>query len=449
MTHNARLFFIPQKYRRKRKNVQYYFKSLLLLLLVGILALGGCQTMRTAETGVINLTLWQGVNPPQNRDVLQKLVDKFNRTHPKIQVESLYAGQQDQQTPKILAAVVGNAPPDLLWYNPTIAGQLVELQALIPLDEKLNNSPVKAEIDPALFESMEYQGKIWSVPFATNNVAVYYRPSLFKAAGITELPRTWAEFREVAKKLTRDTNGDGRIDQYGMFLPLGKGEFTVFTWLPFMWSGGGELVNGETEKAAAVRLEENPGAIAALQFWRNLIVDGSAMLSSPERGYETGDLIAGNVAMQVTGPWSLGEFTESGVDFGVFPIPVNQQPATSVGGENLFLFKTIPEREQAAFTFAEYAMSAEFQTELALGTGYLPINIKSRQDPQYQEFVKKLPPVQVFLDQAEHGRSRPIFPGYNRISDSLGRAIESVLLSQNTPEQALKITQQRLDLIFK
>ncbi|KZL48164.1 sugar ABC transporter substrate-binding protein [Nodularia spumigena CENA596] len=429
--------------------MQYYFKSLLLLLLVGILALGGCQTMRTAKTGVIHLTLWQGVNPPPNRDVLQKLVDKFNQTHPKIQVESLYAGQQDQQTPKILAAVVGNAPPDLLWYNPTIAGQLVELQALIPLDEKLNNSPVKAEIDPALFESMEYQGQIWSVPFATNNVAVYYRPSLFKAAGITELPRTWEQFREVAKRLTRDTNGDGRINQYGMFLPLGKGEFTVFTWLPFMWSSGGELVKGETEKAAGVMLQNNPGAIAALQFWRNLIVDGSAMLSSPERGYETGDLIAGNVAMQVTGPWSLGEFTASGVDFGVFPIPVNQEPATSVGGENLFLFKTTPEREKAAFTFAEYAMSAEFQTELALGTGYLPINLKSRQDAQYQEFVKKLPPVQVFLDQAEHGRSRPIFPGYNRISDSLGRAIESVLLSQNTPAEALKITQQRLDLIFK
>ncbi|MEA5525694.1 ABC transporter substrate-binding protein [Nodularia spumigena] len=429
--------------------MQYYFKSLLLLLLVGILALGGCQTLRTAETGVINLTLWQGVNPPPNRDVLQKLVDKFNQTHPKIQVESLYAGQQDQQTPKILAAVVGNAPPDLLWYNPTIAGQLVELQALIPLDEKLNNSPVKAEIDPALFESMEYQGQIWSLPFATNNVAVYYRPSLFKAAGITELPRTWEQFREVAKKLTRDTNGDGRINQYGMFLPLGKGEFTVFTWLPFMWSSGGELVKGEAEKASAVMLQNNPGAIAALQFWRNLIEDGSAMLSGPERGYETGDLIAGNVAMQVTGPWSLGEFTASGVDFGVFPIPVNQEPATSVGGENLFLFKTTPEREQAAFTFAEYAMSAEFQTELALGTGYLPINLKSRQDARYQEFVKKLPPVQVFLDQAEHGRSRPIFPGYNRISDSLGRAIESVLLSQNTPAEALKITQQRLDLIFK
>lgn len=445
---NARLFFASHHFRRKRKNVRY-LKNILLFLLVGILALGGCQFIQPRQTDVIHLTLWQGVNPPPNRDVLQRLVDKFNQTHPNIQVESLYAGQQDQQTPKILAAVVGNAPPDLLWYNPTIAGQLVELEAVISLDDKLENSPVKAEIDPALFESMEYQGKIWSLPFATNNVGVYYRPSLFEKAGIKELPRTWEQFRQVAKQLTRDFDGDGRIDQYGMFLPSGKGEFTVFTWLPFMWSSGGELVTGDAQEPANVMLQDNPGAIAALKFWRNLITDGSAILSGPERGYEIGDLVAGNAAMQVTGPWSLGEFTDSGIDFGVFPIPVNQEPATSIGGENLFLFRTTPEREQAAFTFAEYAMSEEFQTELALGTGYLPINLKSRENPRYQEFVKNQPALQVFLDQAEHGRSRPIFPGYNRISDSLGRAIESVLLGQSSPTEALTRTQQRLNLIFQ
>ncbi len=51
-------------------------------------------------------------------------------------------GQQDQQIPKILIAVLGNRPPDLLWYNPTIAGQLVELEAIIALDDKLAKSPV-------------------------------------------------------------------------------------------------------------------------------------------------------------------------------------------------------------------------------------------------------------------------------------------------------------------
>jgi multiple sugar transport system substrate-binding protein len=437
-------------YRTIRKKVFTYF-SRFIVLLGAILLITGCQMLSSNtsnNSGVIRLTLWQGVNPPPNRDVLQKLVDKFNKTHPNIQVESLYVGQQDQQMPKILAAVVGNAPPDLLWYNPTIGGQLVELNALIPLDEYLEKSPVKPEIDPTLFESMEYKGKIWSVPFATNNVGVFYRPSLFKAAGV-EIPKTWEEFRQVAKKLTRDTNNDGQIDQHGMVLPLGKGEFTVFTWLPFMWSGSGELVNGESQVAAAVDLVNNKGAAPALQLWRNLITDGSAILSGPERGYETDALVAGKVAMQLTGPWTLGEFQAKGIDFSVFPIPALTRPATSIGGENLFLFKTAPEREKAAFKFAEYALSEEFQTELALGTGYLPINIKSRQNPKYLEFAKKQPAVKVFLDQAKFGRSRPIFPGYNRVSENIGRAVEGVLLGKTSPDEALKQSQQRLDLIFK
>ncbi|BAY63975.1 extracellular solute-binding protein [Calothrix brevissima NIES-22] len=417
---------------------------------MAVLVVTGCQAIiHQPEAQVIHITLWQGVNPPQNRDVLQKLVDKFNKTHPYIQVESLYVGQQDQQMPKILAAVVGNAPPDLLWYNPTIAGQLVELDAIIPVDEMLAKSPVKAEIDPTLFASMEYQGKIWSIPFATNNVGIFYRPSLFKAAGIEKLPQTWEELRQVAQKLTRDSDGDRKIDKYGMLLPLGKGEFTVFTWLPFMWSGGGELVSGNVQQAASVNLTDNQGAIAALQLWRDLITDGSAMLSEPERGYEVNNLVSGKVAMQVTGPWSLGEFQQSGVDFDVFPIPKQQNPATSIGGENLFLFKTTSEQQKAAFQFAEYAVSEAFQTELALGTGYLPVNVRSRQSSKYQKFMQKFPQIQVFLDQAKFGRSRPIFPNYSRISDNLGRAIESVLLGKNSPAEALKITQQRLDLIFQ
>lgn len=71
------------------------------------------------------------------------------------------------------------------------------------------------------------------------------------------------------------------------------------------------------------------------------------------------------------------------------------------------------------------------------------------QSPKYQNFVNKIPQVKVFLDQAKYGRSRPIFPGYNRISDSVGRAIESVSLGKSSPTESLKATQQRLDLIFK
>jgi multiple sugar transport system substrate-binding protein len=423
---------MPSRFANLLKSI--FFLGILCLSL----CLSSCQS--TQASNVIRLTLWQGVNPPPNRDVLQKLVDRFNQQNPNIQVESLYVGQGDQQMPKILAAVVGNAAPDMLWYAPMITGQLVELDALRSLDDF--SPPVESELDPTLANTTKYDGKIWSIPFSTNNVGIYYRPSLFKAAGVKELPKTWTEFRAVAKQLTRDTNGDGKADRFGMLLPLGKGEWTVFTWLPFMFSGGSDLADSGVNIV-------NSGAIAALNFWRDLMQDGSAILSQPERGYELDSFLAGKVAMQLSGPWTLGQLQATNVDFGVLPIPAGTQPATVIGGENLFLFKSTPEREQAALKFAEFVMSEEFQTEWAIGTGYLPTNLKSRESQAYKEFRTKQPAVDVFLNQAKFGRSRPIFPGYNRISDNLGRAIESTLLDRSTPEAALKASQQRLDLIFK
>jgi multiple sugar transport system substrate-binding protein len=420
----------PQKFFLLKSLIAALFSFCLLMLT-------GCQS-RLTDTGVTHLTLWQGVNPPPNRDVLQKLVDQFNQTHPDIQVESLYVGQEDQQMPKILAAVVGNAPPDLLWYAPMITAPLVELGAIRSLEDWLATAPVKNQIDPALLESMQWENHTWSVPFGTNNIGIFYRPSLFKAAGITQLPQNWTELRQVAQMLTHPETG-----QHGMLLPLGKGEWAVFTWLPFLWSGGGELLSS-TGKPNLV----NSGAIAALQLWKDLIDDGSAILSQPERGYELDGFLAGKVAMQLTGPWTLGQLQPTGVDFGVMPIPVGTQPATSIGGENLFILKTTPARERAAFTFAEYVLSEAFQTEWAIGTGYLPVNLRSRQSQPYQKFIAQQPAVKVFLDQSAHGRSRPIVSGYNRISDSLGRAIETTLLDQSSPTAALEAAQQRLDLIL-
>lgn len=400
------------------------------------LILWGCGPV--TETNVIHLTFWQGVNPPPNRDILQKLVDRFNQTHPHIQVESLYVGQPDQQLPKILAAVVGNAPPDLLWYNPTITGQLVELGAIRNLDDWWPTSPLRAELEPALQATMTFEDHIWSVPFATNNLGVFYRPSLFKAAGITTLPQTWSEFRHVARQLTQDKNGDGRIDQHGIMLALGQGDFAVFTWLPFLWSAGGGL--GTTVNNATLN---SPGATAALQFWADLIQDGSAILSLPERGYELDNFLTGKVAMQITGPWTLGQLQQAQTDFAVMPIPQDVQAATALGGENLFIFKTTPTREQAAWVFAEYVLSQEFQTEFALGTGYLPVNRLVQNTAAYQAFLATQPALGVFLSQMPQAQARPLFPGYARFSESLGRALESVLLGQDTANSALNQAQAR------
>ena len=418
-------------------------KILICTLLFNLLLLTSCsRSQPESKSAVTEITFWHGINPPENRDIFQRLVTTFNQNNPDLKIEPIYIGQPDAQLPKILAATVSNQPPDILWYVPQITGKLAQLGVLFPLENWLDNSPLKSEIDPAMFGSMQLDEHIFSVPLATNNAAVFYRPSLFRQAEISDVPQTWSELKQIAQKLTLDKNGDQRLDQHGIFLSLGKGEWTVFTWLPFIYSAGGELL----QKGKPNLVTE--GAIAALQLGVDLVKNQVAVLSPPERGYEIDDFIAGKVAMQITGPWTLAQLKATNIDYDVFPIPVAKKPAAVIGGENLFVFKTTPEREQASLRFLAYILSEEFQTTWALETGYLPINIKSQQSEAYQNFVAKNPVMQVFLEQMQWAKSRPIIPQYNRLSENLGRAIEASLLEKQTPEEALKRSQQRLELVF-
>jgi multiple sugar transport system substrate-binding protein len=414
-------------------------KLLIALFLSLSLLLGGCGADNNNDK--IQITLWQGVNPPTNRQVLQKLVDRFNQSQNQIFVESLYVGQPDQQIPKILAAVVGNAVPDLLWYNSTLTGRLVELDAIRSLDDLFDRSPIKDELDPALLSTMQLNGHIWSMPFSANNVGIFYRPSLFEAAGIKNLPQTWEELKQVAKQLTKDTNGDGISDRFGIFLPLGKGEFTVFIWLPFLWSAGGDILTPDQSPNL-----NTPQAEAALQLWLDLVKSDAAILSQPERGYEEDNFVSGKVAMQISGSWALRYMSQKDIDFGVMPIPRDRTTATAIGGENLFLFKTDPQRELAAWKFAEYVASEEFQTTFATETGYLPTNLKSQKSDVYAQYVEKQPEIDIFIRQMSAGRTRPLLAEYPRISESLGRAIESTLLQKNTPAESLANAQTNLEL---
>jgi multiple sugar transport system substrate-binding protein len=335
---------------------------------------------------------------------------------------------------------VGNAPPDILAFDPQLTGQFAELGAIIPLENWLDKSPVKSEVSPNLFEQLTLDNHIWSIPFYTSNIGIFYRSDLFAKAGITQTPKTWKELREVAKKLTIDKNGDKQPEQYGMLLPLGKQEWTVFTWFPFLLSAGGEIVTNDHPNLT------NTGAITALKFWEDLIKDGSATLSPPERGYEEDAFFEGRAAMQLTGPWTY--ITKSKVDYQVFPIPANVTQSTVTGTGGFFVMKTTPEREKAAFKFLEFVLSQEFQTEWSIGTGFLPVNFKSAASQEYQQYLSDKPWLKVFVEQIPVAGSRPILAGYSRISDSLGRAIEATLLGKSSAEVALKQAQERLEVIW-
>jgi multiple sugar transport system substrate-binding protein len=426
----------------------------IVLVLVLIVGLVGCQQVAVdrdvdQDSQVTHLTLWHGVSPPSNRVIFENLIEGFNQTHPDIEIEARYVGQPDAMIPKILTAVVGNAAPDILWYVPTITGQLVELGAIEPLDDWFAQSPYRDQLDPALLGTMRFENRLWSMPFATNNAAIFYRPSLFAKAGIKAVPTTWDQLRQTARQLTQDTDNDGRVDQKGMLLSLGKGEWTVFAWLPFIYSAQGRLL--EETKAEPIAVLESPQMLRALRFAQALVKDGSVQLSAPERGYELDAFLAGRVAMQVTGPWVLPQLKAAGTDFGVFPFPVDQEPAAVLGGENLFLCRSANRSQQkieAAYRFLDYILSPDFQLPWALGTDYIPANLAVRQMPPYRQLIDDEPSLAVFLAQMAYAKARPLIAQYNALSETLGQAIEATLLGRS-PQGALTTAQAELDRVLR
>ncbi|MDK2854379.1 MAG: multiple sugar transport system substrate-binding protein [Thermococcaceae archaeon] len=445
-------------------------KLVFVMLLLGILGfsviasgcIGGGKTTSTAtqtqsssqeEQKIIELEFWHGIEAPENQKVLEELVNKFMEKHPNIRIKIVNYGAQDKAVPKIMAAVQAGTPPDLVWLNPAQTGFFAEAGVLAPVEDFIKNDPSfnKDDIYEGLWELGTYKGKIYTAPFDTNNLAIYYNKELFREAGLDPeaymgKALTWEEFRELARKLTRDKDGDGEIDQYGFMVPFGRYEWTAWTWEVFLWSAGGELLDENGKPAFA-----SDAGVKALQYWVDLVYkDKVAKLSEPNAGYKLDDFFAGRVAMTINGPWNFPVLKEQNwLDkVGVMLMPYDKRIATNIGGENLFIFKTTPEREKAAWEFAKYIMSPEFQVTWALKTGYLPVCKSAAEDPEYKKFLEENPFIKIYVENLQYGKARPPVPQYSDMSAAIGEAIEAALLQKKDPAQALKEAQEKIMSLF-
>ncbi|MCQ5146665.1 extracellular solute-binding protein, partial [Enterocloster bolteae] len=70
-------------------------------------------------------------------------------------------------------------------------------------------------------------------PRTTIVMYLYSRKSMFEKAGI-DYPKTVDEFFDACEKLTVDTDGDGKTDQYGFGMRGGNGGH--YMWSSFVFS---------------------------------------------------------------------------------------------------------------------------------------------------------------------------------------------------------------------
>jgi multiple sugar transport system substrate-binding protein len=412
-------------------NFKSRISNLKLLLPACCLLIAACAS-GSADPKRVTVTFWHGMESGVNNKILQAKIDEFNARHADIFVDAQVYGAADQLGPKLDAAVAGRTAPDLLWWSPAFFPKYAEAGALRSVDDFIaedeRNGPFKRDdVYDYLWELGRFDGKIYVAPFSANNLGIYYNKRMAAEAGINEPPKTWDEFREAARKLTR-----GGV--YGFQIPVGTSEWTVWTWQCFLWQAGGEILTPDRKRAAF----NSAAGVAALDYWKSLLDEKLANFSETDAGYKTDNILAGRVAATINGPWNYaGLKGQKEVEIGVWPLPAKERAATNIGGESLFLFKSNARRERAAWEFMKFVVSADFQVDWAMNTGYLPVSKSAAGSAKYQAFLQENPFIKAYNDQMPVGRTRPSIPQYPALSQTLGKYIEAALYGKLSSREAL------------
>ncbi len=401
------------------------------LVVVTLLAL--CVGSMAAAPAKVKLTYWHFLGGQMGKRH-ETLVAEFNKANPDIEVEPLYSGNAWTMRDKLLAAVAGKQPPDVSMIDQFWAAQLASTGAIIKMQTLIDGPDGidKADVNKTAWMTATVDGGIWTMPYAMSNIVLYYNKDMFKAVGLdpNKPPTTWGELVDYAKKLTRDVNGDGKIDEWGLSFPITANTGTVYYYITFLWQAGGELYNADYTKVAF----NSPAGVEALQFWMDLVhKHGVVPLAPPAEGFTVG-----RIAMELASSSTL-ETRQGKCKFpiGVAHIPAGKNKVTGVGGNNLAIFKNTAAKEAAAWKFVKWMSNPEMNLKWSTMTGYTPLRDSVVNSQGYKDYLKANPEVATMAGQMAYARPRPNNETYPEVSRILGLAVEKALFSKADPKELL------------
>ncbi|WP_251552431.1 ABC transporter substrate-binding protein [Neobacillus muris] len=181
------------------------------LLLVLSFAIIGCSSSETSKENTdkegsdaekvsekVELTMYSW--RPEDREMYEKAIKKFQEKHPEISID--FQPYESTEYNTILSnALVSGDGPDILQLRPySGATTIADNNYLLPLDDLTGIENINKEYLDAAKGS---DGKVYGVPLSLNSGVIFYNKEIFEKQGI-KVPKTWDEFMTVCEKLKKN-----------------------------------------------------------------------------------------------------------------------------------------------------------------------------------------------------------------------------------------------------
>ncbi len=380
-------------------------------------------------------------------EYMEQATREFEAEHPGVKVELISSSGGSGSRDKIRFALAGDLPIDVTWIDVTEfssfldEGVLIDLQPYFDADPSWNEEEYFSQI---LAGMRGPDGHLYGLPSTFNPYVMYVNKTLLAKEGI-DFPSddwTWQQMVDISRRVTRDLDGDGTTDQFGI---------SITQWLqaltPWIWQNGGRLLDDNQR----VALNE-PAAVEAVAFLQRLLHEEK--IASDDATFanqlSVGLFQSGKVAFYgPVGFWETYRFREiEDFEWDYHPLPREKEAATAVA-MRFYCVPRTARHPQLAYEYVRKLAGPTMQRGLAaIGNGVPGLISAARSEvfvdpntPQREE---------VFLSALQSARFQPITVNWSEIQEQVAAVLEEAILlnrmsAADACQQAAAIANDGLD----
>lgn len=402
---------------------------------------------------------------PDESGTLQSVLDAFNQQHEgDIQVRwRTMPSSSDAHFRQLQSEFdAGTAETDVLAADVVWTAELARNGWVADLSQRFHSTYNPEDFLYEALGSASHQFRIWGVPWYTDAGMLFYRRDLLLRNDFTIPPTTWDELKQIAQVVRNQEDVD-----HGFVFQGDAYEGGVTNACEYIWNAGGRIMTPSTQLASesgegiappnTVSID-TPEAARGFNIARSLITDGVVPATVTSlREEDTWELFMGGQAVFMRNwPFAYNLVNDPSVSqltpeqIGIAPVPAadaNRPHFSCLGGWNLMInAEADAEKQDAAWTFIQFATSPPQQKNRALGGGFLPSLRALYEDPEVEGAI---PVIDLGRTAIRNARARPSTPFYSQMSPRIANAFTRTLRGELTGEEATQQLARELRAILR
>ena len=396
-------------------------------------------------SAAIEIQWWHAMTGANN-DVVNRLAEEFNASQPDYKVVPSFKGSYpDTMNAGIAAFRAGNAPHIMQVFEVGTATMMGATGAIKPVYQLMKDAgeafDPKAYLPTITGYYSTSKGDMLSFPFNSSSMVMWVNKDELKKAGVAEIPKTWPEVFEAAKKLKASGHDTcGFSNAWASWAHIEQ--FSAWHNVPI-----GTKANGLDGFDTELKFN-SPLHVKHLQnlvdLQKDKLYSYSGRDSRNEARFGSGECA---IFLTSSGYYGTAKATAK-FDFTSAPMPyypdVAGAPQNSIiGGASLWVMggKKAEEYKGVA-KFFTFLSDTNRQARLHQESGYLPITRAAYEKTKADGFYEKNPTLQTPLKELTNKEptenSRGLrFGNMVQMRDVWAEEIEAALDGKKSPKEAL------------